>query len=626
MNRRPVFSYALILLVGTIFVFALPASTFAQEDQSTAQVQPVNMAQSADDSQSIAANSRIARLSFTQGDVQVQRPDEDWQPASINTPLQQGFRLATTDGRAEIQFESGLIVRLAENSILEFTQLDTGLNSGRITKLNLTQGTIIVTADLRSTDSFSIDAPNAHVIVQQPARFRIDTTQGDSWVGIFAGDVLVKTETGETKVTKGHTFHISGGDPNQVSIDMNAAPDDFDQWAAGRDQTIQQGYHDAVQYVANYAPDYSEYTYGLSDLSSYGHWVVVAGSGLCWEPYGVPDHWRPFFFGRWEFAGGRGWTWISSEPWGWLPFHTGHWLPPRPGGRGWMWQPGPIRAWNPAPVHWFNVGNQLGWAPNGTLNSHGQPPASGIVVGTREVVGTNGERGRTIHPGVRAPLPTELVGTVTPIKVPAPAPILRTREIHEGPANGTLPPARPINFPADGVVRFDPASRTYVNSHPPEKPAPPFRPRVNEGRGIDAPVERQPGPQSPANPKPAQPPTQPTGVVQPFRPHTAQPPTDVPPARTVTTQTPSHTEQPIPGQPPTQMQRPVYVPPPAQPHQATPQPMPTPQPHYTPPPSQPAPQAPHYSPPPPPPAAPAQPHNAPPPSPAPAASAAPIHH
>ena len=541
MIRRPVSSVVLTFLIGASLALTLSASTFAQEDQSSVQVQPVNIAQPGSDAQQSAANSRIARLSFTQGDVQVQRPDEDWQPAEINLPLQQGFRLATTDGRAEVQFESGLIVRLAEDSILEFTQLDTGQNSGRITKLNLTQGTIIVTADLRPIDSFSIDAPNAHVIVQQPARFRIDTTQGDSWVGIFAGDVMVKTEAGETKVTKGHSFHISGADPSQVSIDLNAAPDDFDQWAADRDQSIQQGYHDAVQYVANYAPDYSDYSYGLSDLSSYGHWIVVAGSGLCWEPYGVPDHWRPFFFGRWEFARGRGWTWISSEPWGWLPFHTGRWFP-RPGGGGWMWQPGPIRAWNPAPVHWFNVGNQLAWAPAGTLNSHGLPPASGIVVGTREVVGTHQQLGARILPGVRTPLASELAGAVTPTKVPPPAPVVKTREVHEGTSAGNIPPSRPANFPADGVIRFDPATRTYVNSHPQPKPTPP-----DASVGSDSVVSYTGG-----------------GAASPRRP------------------------APVPVHPSNSAPHPVYVAPPPQQHTA-------PQPHYTPPP---APPATHSSPPP----------------------------
>jgi hypothetical protein len=563
MIRRPVSSLFIPVLIGATLVLSLPAS--AQDDQSNVQVQPQVELQANNAAQPKYAEARIARLSFAEGDVQFQRADEDWQAASVNLPIQQGFRLATTDGRAEVQFESGLVLRLAENSILEFTQLDT-LNSGRITKLNLTQGTIIVTADLRPTDLFSVDAPNVHVMVQQPTRFRIDTTQGDSWVGIFAGDVMVKTETGETKVTNGHTFHISGEDANQVSIDMNPAPDDFDQWAADRDHAIQQGYRDAVQYVANYAPDYSEYSYGLSDLSSYGHWIVVAGSGLCWEPYGVPDHWRPFFFGSWEFFRGTGWTWISSEPWGWLPFHTGHWFPRAVGG-GWVWQPGPIRAWNPAPVHWFTVGNQLGWAPAGTLNSHGQPPASGVVIGTRE------ERGIKIRPGVREPLPSEIAGKVSPTNPPAP--VLKTRQFHEGAPTGTVPPPRPVNFPAEGTVRFDPATRTYENSHPPVRPMPQ------------------------STPNPAQ------------QPVTNSAPTNQPAAPAHTT----HRQQTVPQS--TQMQRPVYVPP-ARTQQSASQPAP--QPHYTPP-AQPAP---HYSPPPPPPPA-AQPHS-PPPAPAAAPSAAPVHH
>jgi hypothetical protein len=483
MNRRPALSLVTVFLTGVSLALALPPSAFAQDEQSKVQVQSAppsqpntdpqarNDGQTTSDAQS-AANSRIARLSFTQGDVQVQRPDSDWQSAEINLPLQQGFRVATTEGRAEIQLESGVILRLAENSILEFTELDSQ-NSGRITKLNLTQGTIIVTADLRPVDSFSVDAPSVHVTVRQPSRFRVDTTQGDSWVGIFAGDVMVKTAAGETKVANGHTFHISGAaqteEANQVSIDMNPPADDFDQWAADRDQSIQQGYHDAVQYVANYAPDYAEYSYGLSDLSSYGHWAVSPGCGLCWEPYGVPDHWRPFFFGSWEFFGGRGWTWISSEPWGWLPFHTGHWFP-RAGG-GWMWQPGPFRAWNPAPVQWFNVGNQLAWAPAGALNSHGQPSPSGIVIGTRE------PRGVKITPGLRPPLTSELTEKITR----ATAPVVQRGEFHEASAQslvqGTVPStvvsARPPNFPADSTIRFDPATRTFMNAYPDRKPTPP---------------------------------------------------------------------------------------------------------------------------------------------------------
>lgn len=554
MNRPVSFFIASILIVAGL-ALAIPSSASAQEDQPADQVQSPQPA---------TVSGRIARLSFTQGDVQFQSPGEDWQSASINLPLQQGFRLATTDGRAEIQFESGMILRLAENSILEFTELDTEPNSGRITKLNLTQGTIIVTADLRPTDSFSVDAPNVHVTVSEPSRFRIDTTQGDSWVGIFAGNVTVKSATGETKVTKGHTFHISGQDVAQVSIDMNAPLDDFDQWAADRDRALQQGYSDVVQYVANYAPDYSDYSYGLSDLSSYGHWAVVPGCGLCWQPYGVPEHWRPFFFGRWQFFGGNGWTWISSEPWGWLPFHTGHWFP-RPGG-GWFWQPGSIRAWNPAPVHWFNVGNQLGWAPSGTLNSHGQPPASGIVVGERD------PHAIRITPGVRPPLSSELTEKITPTHAPfvarsevprsevtrsgiQPSEVQRG-ELRAGTSTINVPSTRPKNFPADSSIRFDPATRTFMNAYPNRTPNPP------DSTDDSATDTSAPGGGGSAS---------------------------------------SH--HPVPVHPSNNIQRPAYVPPSAQPQQTT-QPQHTaPQPHSAPPPQ------PHSAPPPPPPA-----HSSPPPA------------
>jgi len=92
--NRPVFSVIVTVLISVGLALALPSSAFAQENQPTDQV-PVQ--------QPATVSGRIARLSFTQGDVQFQSPGDDWQSASINLPLQQGFRLATTEGRAEIQ-------------------------------------------------------------------------------------------------------------------------------------------------------------------------------------------------------------------------------------------------------------------------------------------------------------------------------------------------------------------------------------------------------------------------------------------------------------------------------------------------------------------------------------------
>jgi len=66
---------------------------------------------------------RIVRLSFVEGDVQYQRPGGNWEDTKLNLPIEQGFRLQATDGYAEVEFEQGLAMRIANNSSIEFTEL-----------------------------------------------------------------------------------------------------------------------------------------------------------------------------------------------------------------------------------------------------------------------------------------------------------------------------------------------------------------------------------------------------------------------------------------------------------------------------------------------------------------------
>src|SRR4029077_5304907 len=78
---------------------------------------------------------RIVRLSYVSGDVQIVRADQSdkWQAAYANMPIQQGFTLGTNDGGAEVEFESGSALWLAEKSMLQFTELALS-DGGRITK------------------------------------------------------------------------------------------------------------------------------------------------------------------------------------------------------------------------------------------------------------------------------------------------------------------------------------------------------------------------------------------------------------------------------------------------------------------------------------------------------------
>ncbi|HUK29546.1 MAG TPA: FecR family protein, partial [Candidatus Acidoferrum sp.] len=462
------------LLVCVFFALAMPPSARAQDNQDN---------QVARDSQGDITNVRIARLSFVVGEVRYQQGQEDWQPAAMNLPIQKGYKLATGNGRAEIEFESGLIVRLADDSELDFTQLAL-LNGGRITQLTVAAGTVIVSASLNANDALSIVAPNLQVSVSHTTRFRVDTAQGDSWVAVMKGDVSVSSAAGDSRVAAGHTLHISGANPDQINVDKNPDPDDFDNWAADRDGVLQQENSQAMEAFAAAQDsdlEYTNYNYGLGDLYGYGSFVNIAGYGLCWQPYGVSTLWMPFWRGAMVFVPGFGWTWISNEPWGWLPYHTGHWF--NVGGRGWFWKPGPARHWNPAPVNWIRVGNQLGWTPRG---ESARVAANG---GPWVVTGNAGKSGEIrpierFHGGQ-----FEVATGAPPAAPPSAARSFQSESGASGSQTGTVsrPPANPYER---GPIHLDPRTNTYENGDPPERPVRTMQPLVRQGETSNTGAQR----------------------------------------------------------------------------------------------------------------------------------------
>ena len=136
----------------------------------------------------VVSHARIVRLSFVEGDVAYQTPGSPWQRAMMNLPLQQGFSLRTDTGYAEVEFESGLLVELAGNTQLEFTQLSL-IDGHKVTSLKLDQGTMIATANLQKGDDISISSGNGDVTVPRSGRFRIDASQSQNWVTVFHGKV-----------------------------------------------------------------------------------------------------------------------------------------------------------------------------------------------------------------------------------------------------------------------------------------------------------------------------------------------------------------------------------------------------------------------------------------------------
>jgi hypothetical protein len=320
--------------------------------------------------------ARIVRLSYVEGDVQVQRPEEiGWQEALLNLPIRHGYQISTRMGRAEIEFESGAVARLAEDTLLEFTELALA-DGARITQLRLVRGTATFYANLSNEDRFSVATPHFTVILPRNARFRIDAGDDGATVSVLKGDVTVEALGASYRVNKNRAF-LFRTEGEQVTLARAPDTDAWDRWVEDRENILTASHQAASQRYAR-AP----FSYGLSDLDYYGGWYNLPGYGYGWQPRGISIGWSPYCSGRWMRVGGF-LTWVSFEPWGWTPYHYGNWVFVR---NGWFWMPGGFHQWQPAIVYWVHLGgDRWGWGPRGPHDRPGQPPANlphGTVVPT----------------------------------------------------------------------------------------------------------------------------------------------------------------------------------------------------------------------------------------------------
>lgn len=299
--------------------------------------------------------ARIVRLSYVSGDVQLNRDGHsNWEQAVANMPIEQGFTIGTNDGRAEVEFEDGATVWIAENTVVQFTELALS-DGGRISHLTMAQGTVTAFANVKDADSFAITASQLQATASKHALFRVDAFHDGASISVFGGSILADSPAGMKMVPKGGSYAFNTKNADAAALRQNPKPDSWDRWVSGREHAVQAAPMQSA-YFAN-----SSFTYGMADLAAYGNWNYFPGYGYGWQPMGMGNCWMPFMDGMWDSYPGLGWTWVSSEPWGWVPYHFGSWnYSPA---YGWMWMPGDMNAWNPAPVQWYDAGNQVAWSP-----------------------------------------------------------------------------------------------------------------------------------------------------------------------------------------------------------------------------------------------------------------------
>lgn len=350
---------------------------------------------------------RIVRLSFVDGTVLVKRPNSaEWAKASVNTPIQQGFTVSTSDGSyAETQFENGSTAQLGQRSKIGFAELALASDGAKINHLNFDQGYATFNFAPKHGDVYSVQAANTTLTPRGKSEFRVDLKQGTVRVEVFDGSVEARTPERTVDLGKGKVLEFNTGNEEALNITHGIEKDDWDKWVGQRNQQTQLALSDSA--VAMNSP-----VYGWSDLDQYGEWAFFPGFGYGWSPF-APMGWTPFSMGQWSYYPSFGYTWISAEPWGWLPFHYGYWNYSPSFGYFWMPGAGGFGTFYPGLVTWFSGPGYVGWAPMGL---HGAPvcTSANCVTAVRSGVLQNGG---LINTATRVPVRAGLLRPVSSLNL-----------------------------------------------------------------------------------------------------------------------------------------------------------------------------------------------------------------
>jgi hypothetical protein len=291
------------------------------------------------------SQARIVRLSLVDGSVEADRAaGQGFERAIQNMPITQGMRLRTGSGsNAEVEFESGSTLRLIGNTTVSFGRLSLANDGGKLTAVNVEEGTAYFKVKKQSHDEFAVSFAGREMRVTHSSHFRVDVSESNAEVAMFKGEAELANDS-SVRLKNDQTLTFDrGGDAQlaQSNIGSGVTDEPSDAWDKQREDAVER--YAQQNEVAN-----SPYAYGMSDLAQYGSYYNDASYGWVWRPYGVGNAWDPYNNGAWMWYPGSGYTWVSSYPWGWTPYRHGRWvfLP----AYGWVWQPGYWNNWWAGPV------------------------------------------------------------------------------------------------------------------------------------------------------------------------------------------------------------------------------------------------------------------------------------
>jgi hypothetical protein len=441
--------------------------------------------------------ARAVRLSFVDGQVKLAQGNQVLAAQAVaNTPLFEGMQLTTADnGKAEIQFEDGSVVRIAPDSTLTL-QVLRGAGTGADAELTVNSGlsyfefqgggqagqmSVHFGSSVATTSGFTV------------LRVAMDSPPGN--LAVFSGNVHLQVGPSPaatsapvaTDLHGGESITLNAADPNQYTVAESIEPNSWDAWNSDRDQALT-----AEAAAQTGAPENLGQTQNpaWNDLDASGSWYDVPGQGYVWSPYEAANAgFDPYGNGEWMYTPSYGYVWASGYSWGYMPYQCGAWN--FYNGFGWGWAPGMggCRPW------WglgFYGGPNIGYAPIGYRPIPRPLPPHGPI-GHRPVpvvpVTRHTALGNTSLPARDKNAQVTIAGSTVQALRPVPSRPVYSHEGFTSESNRTTPSntgagtrVGPPGTPGSSYTSSRPAgeTRTAPSYTPPPRPAP-------EGRSTPAP-------------------------------------------------------------------------------------------------------------------------------------------
>src|SRR3984957_9897738 len=240
---------------------------------------------------------RIVRLSEVRGAVQLDRnTGSGYEPVMTNLPIVEHSRLQTGAGVAEVEFEDNSTLRVAPNSIVEFTQLDRLPAGTTASSVRLAKGTAYVSLLKTKGNEFTLLFGQQKLQLPPSSHIRLQVDGALATLAVFDGTVHIDESVGPTEVSHKNTvtFHLT--DQAEPTLAKNIVPEPLDSW----DKSAAQSHAQSGGSSAFGSP----YAYGLNDMMYYGSFASVGGCGSMWRPYFASAAWDPYSNGVWAWYQG----------------------------------------------------------------------------------------------------------------------------------------------------------------------------------------------------------------------------------------------------------------------------------------------------------------------------------